>query len=153
MSQSSPPKGDPQVIFADYIAERGLKMTPQRRHILEVFMRQDGHVTSEELYAKVKDSCKTIGQATVYRTLKLLCGSGLAKEADFGDGLLRYERQQGRDHHDHLICEGCGRNVEILDPTIEKHQEAVARSHGFTLTHHKLYLYGLCPRCQAKPRP
>jgi len=133
--------------FAEYVATQRLKMTPQRRHILEVFLGQNGHVTSEELYELVKKSYKTIGQATVYRTLKLLSGSGLAKEVDFGDGVTRYELH-GQDHHDHLICERCGRNEEVLDETIEKLQEEVAKRHGFTLTRHKMYLYGLCPDCR-----
>ncbi len=133
--------------FADYVATQRLKMTPQRRHILEVFLGQSGHVTSEELYELVKKSYKTIGQATVYRTLKHLSGSGLAKEVDFGDGITRYELH-GQDHHDHLICERCGRNEEVLNETIEKLQVEVAKRHGFTLTRHKMYLYGLCPDCQ-----
>jgi Fur family transcriptional regulator, ferric uptake regulator len=143
---------DSHVVFCEYIATKRLKMTPQRRHILDVFLEQQGHVTSEELYAKVKKSYKTIGQATVYRTLKLLSGAGLAKEVDFGEGLTRYERQFGEDHHDHLICEQCGKNEEILDENIEKLQEQVASSHGFTLTRHKMYLYGLCPACKTKGR-
>ena len=139
---------DPHVQFNDYAAKQRLKMTPQRRHILDVFLELNGHVTSEELYELVKKTYKTIGQATVYRTLKLLCGSGVAKEVDFGDGVARYERQTGDDHHDHLICEGCGQNVEVLDETIEKLQEEVAARHGFVLTRHKMYLYGVCPACR-----
>lgn len=143
---------DPYVAFADYAAREQLKMTPQRRHILDVFLEQQGHVTSEELYEKVRATYKTIGQATVYRTLKLLSGSGIAKEVDFGDGVTRYERQHGDDHHDHLICERCGKNVEVLDETIEKLQEEVAARHGFTLTRHKMYLYGVCSDCRGKAR-
>lgn len=143
---------DPHVQFAEYAAKAHLKMTPQRRRILEVFLEQKGHVTSEELYERVKSTCKTIGQATVYRTLKLLSGSGVAKEVDFGDGLTRYERQMGDDHHDHLICEGCGQNVEILDETIEKLQVDLAKRHGYRLTHHKMYLYGICPACSRQQK-
>lgn len=143
---------DPYVQFADYAARQRLKMTPQRRHILDVFLKQSGHVTSEELYERVKQAYKTIGQATVYRTLKLLSGAGIAKEVDFGDGVTRYERQHGDDHHDHLICERCGKNVEVLDETIEKLQEEVAARHGFTLTRHKMYLYGVCSDCRGKAR-
>jgi Fur family ferric uptake transcriptional regulator len=143
---------DPVVLFCDYAAGQRLKMTPQRRHILDVFLGLTGHVTSEELYELVKRSYKSIGQATVYRTLKLLSESGVAKAVDFGDGLTRYERQHGDDHHDHLICERCGKNVEVLDETIEKLQEEVAARHGFTLTRHKMYLYGLCGGCRPAGR-
>lgn len=140
---------DAYATFSEYVACKQLKMTPQRRHILDVFLQQEGHVTSEELYAQVKKDYKTIGQATVYRTLKLLSEAGLAKEVDFGDGMTRYEQHQGKGHHDHLICEVCGLNEEIYDETIERLQEQVAEKHGFQLTSHKMYLYGVCPKCQA----
>ncbi|MEA4855938.1 Fur family transcriptional regulator [Solidesulfovibrio sp.] len=141
---------DPNAIFTDFVARKKLKMTPQRRRILEVFLAEQGHVTSEELYQKVKREYDTIGQATVYRTLKLLADSGLAKAVEFGDGAMRYEILYGQSHHDHLICEVCGVNVEVVDPSIERLQEDVARRHGFRLTAHKLYLYGICPDCQKK---
>ena len=141
---------DPNVIFAEFITRKKLKMTPQRLRILAVFLAGKGHVTSEELHQKVKSSSPNIGQATVYRTLRLLADAGLAKAVEFGDGAMRYEILYGQSHHDHLICEACGVNVEVVDPAIEQLQEEVARRHGFTLTAHKLYLYGLCPECRKK---
>jgi Fur family ferric uptake transcriptional regulator len=141
---------DPYTKFAEFIARKKLKMTPQRRRILEVFLSEEGHVTSEELYQKVRRNSDGIGQATVYRTLKLLADSGLAKAVEFGDGALRYEILYGQSHHDHLICESCGVNVEVVDPAIERLQVEVAKRHGFKLTGHKLYLYGICPDCQKK---
>ena len=141
---------DPYTKFAEFIARKKLKMTPQRRRILEVFLSEEGHVTSEELYQKVRRNYDGIGQATVYRTLKLLADSGLAKAVEFGDGALRYEILYGQSHHDHLICESCGVNVEVVDPAIERLQVEVAKRHGFKLTGHKLYLYGICPDCQKK---
>jgi len=138
---------DPIAVFSDYAEQKRLKMTPQRRLILDVFLRERGHVTSEELYNKVKLANQSVGQATVYRTLKLLSGSGLAKELDFGDGVTRYEQTYGHSHHDHLICERCGKNVEVVDQDIEVIQERVAREHGFSLTGHVMYLYGICADC------
>lgn len=141
---------DPHAIFAEFIARKKLKMTPQRGQILDVFLGEEGHATSEELYQKVKKAYPTIGQATVYRTLKLLADAGLAKAVEFGDGAVRYEILYGQSHHDHLICEQCGVNVEVVDPAIERLQEQVAARHGFALTGHKLYLYGICPECLKK---
>jgi Fur family ferric uptake transcriptional regulator len=141
---------EPQEVFADYLARQNLKMTPQRRLILDVFLREEGHLACEDLYGRVKKADKSIGQATVYRTLKLLSESGLAKEVNFGDGVTRYERKYGSDHHDHIICETCGRNVEVVDEDIERLQEALAERHGFLLTGHKMYLYGICADCRAR---
>lgn len=141
---------DPHAVFAEFVTRKKLKMTPQRRRILDVFLAEQGHATSEELYQKVKRDYPTIGQATVYRTLKLLADAGLAKAVEFGDGAVRYELLYGQSHHDHLICERCGVNVEVVDPAIERLQEQVAARHGFALTGHKLYLYGICPECLKK---
>lgn len=140
----------PQDVFANYLAEKNLKMTPQRRMILDTLLKQNDHLSSEDLYFYVRKRDKSIGQATVYRTLKLLTDSGLIESLDFADGVTRYEMTYGADHHDHLICEQCGKNIEILDPIIEDRQEALAKEHGFILLRHKMYLYGLCETCRNK---
>ena len=137
-----------QEVFASYLSDKNLKMTPQRRLILDTLLKQGEHLSSEELYAKVKKRDKSVGQATVYRTLKLLSESGLVEPLDFADGLTRYELSYGEEHHDHLICEKCGKNIEILDDTIEKRQVQIAKEEGFTLLRHKMYLYGICPDCR-----
>ncbi len=142
---------DFKAAFTKYLAAENLKMTNQRRLILETFLdKKAGHVSPEELYeaARAKDS--SLGQATVYRTLKLLVEAGLASALDFGDGVARYEPILGDEHHDHLICEACGKNLEILDPEIERLQEELAARHGYELSHHRMYLFGLCPACRKK---
>lgn len=138
----------PQEVFAAYLADKNLKMTPQRRLILDTMLKQTGHLSSEELYDKVKRRDSSVGQATVYRTLKLLNESGVIEPLDFADGVTRYEPSYGKEHHDHLICERCNKNIEILDETIERRQEQIAKEHGFKLSHHKMYLYGICSDCQ-----
>ncbi len=137
-------------IFSEFLAKKGLKMTSQRSMILDAFTKKEGHFTSEELYDIVKKKDGAIGQATVYRTLKLLSESGIASEVDFGDGVIRYEHKYGHEHHDHLICNLCGKNVEVLDLQIEELQEKMAKKHGFKLTGHKMYLYGICRDCRKK---
>ena len=143
---------EPQRVFSDYIADHGLKQTPQRRLIVQVFFAADTHLTTEELYAKVRAVDSGVGQATVYRTLKLLCEAGLAKEMHFGDGTARYEPALDESHHDHLICTQCGKNIEVLDETIETLQEILARNHDFILTSHRMYLYGICSGCRKNPK-
>ena len=140
----------PQDVFAEYLANENLKMTPQRRIILDTLLKRNDHLSSEELYALVKKRDASIGQATVYRTLKLLSDSGLIEPLDFADGVTRYEPSYGKDHHDHLICERCGKNIEIVDEIIEHRQEQLAEKHGFTLQRHKMYLYGVCSGCRKK---
>ena len=137
-------------LFTDYISLHGLKLTPQRRLIVDVFVKQKGHLSTEELYDLVRKADPSVGQATVYRTLKLFCDSGLAKEVHFGDGLTRYETTFGATHHDHLICVACGKTVEVVDEKIEQLQEELAERHGFLLTSHHMYLHGLCLACRKR---
>ncbi|MDD6088647.1 MAG: Fur family transcriptional regulator [Desulfovibrionaceae bacterium] len=137
--------------FQQFLQKRGLRQTTQRKHIAEIFFKESGHLSVEDLYIIVRESDPSVGQATVYRTIKLLCEAGLAWEVRFYDGIARYEHV-GNSHHDHLICEICGQNIEVVDPAIEVLQEALMARHGFTPTRHRLYLYGICPKCQAEKR-
>ncbi|MDA8157426.1 MAG: Fur family transcriptional regulator [Actinomycetota bacterium] len=143
------PAGD---IFHDFIAAKGFKMTSQRMHILDVFLKKEGHLSPEELYSIVKTKYPSIGRATVYRVLKLLKEAGLANQVDFGDGYSRYEHKYGHAHHDHLICVSCGKAIEVVDEEIEKLQEKLAARYGFALEGHKMDLFGLCPSCLKKKK-
>ena len=134
----------------DYMARHGLRSTEQRRIVTEMFFASDGHLSIEDLLDKVRVEEPRIGYATVYRTLKLLKECGLAFERHFGDGVSRYEVAWEDEHHDHLICTDCEKIIEFEDNAIEVLQHEVAARHGFTLSRHKLELYGLCPDCQAK---
>lgn len=131
-----------------YMAERGLKSTRQRSLIIDVFFSMHGHLSVEEVWARVRQDDPRVSVATVYRTMKLLSESGLAHARNFGDGQTRYEPAVGREHHDHLICTRCGTIIEFENDQIERMQDAVARRHGFKVSSHKMELYGLCKSCQ-----
>lgn len=137
-------------IFAKFLSKRNLRDTPQRGLILDMFLSREEHLTAEQLYDLVKNIDPSIGQATVYRLLKLLSEAGLAREVDFGDRMIRYEHAYNHPHHDHLICRVCGVTVEIVDSIIEELQKRVAEKLGFELTDHEMYLYGICKECQKK---
>ena len=126
--------------LATWIASRGLKATRQREVIVDAFFAQAGHLSVDELLHKAKERDPTIGAATVYRTMKILTDAGLASARHFEGGQTRYEAALDRHHHDHLICTSCGNIIE----------DRVAENHGFTVTHHKLELYGLCRNCKER---
>jgi len=133
--------------FKEHLRGQRLKSTAQRDTIAEVFLETQRHISVEELYQEVKRRNPRIGYATVYRTLKLLTECGVAAERHFRDGEARYESAEKR-HHDHLICEACGKIVEFEEPRIETLQEVVAKRLGFRSTGHKMELYGICRECQ-----
>jgi Fur family ferric uptake transcriptional regulator len=82
--------------------------------------------------------------------MKLLAESGIAAERHFGDRQTRYEANTGEDHHYHLICEQCGNIVEFEDLQIDWLLQKAASAHDYTLSHRRLEIYGLCPKCQNK---
>lgn len=148
MTVSGPQREELDRILDRYMAERGLKSTRQRSLIIDIFFAMHGHLSVEEVWARVRQDDPRVSVATVYRTMKLLAESGLAHARNFGDGQTRYEPAVGREHHDHLICTRCGTIIEFENDQIERMQDAVARRHGFKVTSHKMELYGLCKSCQ-----
>ena len=135
-------------IFHQHIQRAGLKRTAQRDLILEVFLRTEKHLSSEDLYQLAKERDPNVGHTTVYRTLKLLVEAGLAREVRFGDGRTRYEHNYKHPHHDHLICTDCGKTIEFYSEELEAIQESIASKHGFESTHHTLRMFGTCSDCR-----
>lgn len=127
-----------------YLARAGLRVTEQRRAIARVFFESEGHPNIDELYTIIRARNPSIGQATVYRTLKLLVESGLASPSRFGDGTTRYEASHDGEHHDHLVCTTCGAIIEFRDDEIERLQEQIAAQHHFRVTDHRMVIYGSC---------
>ena len=134
--------------FRNFLAEQGLKSTSQREIILDEFVTAGSHLSTEDLYLRLRKKHPQIGYATVHRTLKLFSACGIAAERHFGDGQTRYEITSDDEHHDHLICTKCNAIVEFENPQIEKLQEAVAGEHGFRIQRHRHEIFGLCSRCQ-----
>jgi Fur family ferric uptake transcriptional regulator len=133
--------------LARHLESHSLKHTVQRELILETFLDAKGHITAEEVHQTVRAKGASIGYTTVYRTLKLLVEAGLAQERHFADGVARYEVEH--EHHDPLVCLGCGKIVEFECDTIEARQEEIAKSYKFELIRHRHELYGRCESCQS----
>src|SRR5271156_6224635 len=137
-------------LFHVRLKDRGLKSTAQRDDIARCFFGFGRHISAEELYTQVKRINPHVGYATIYRTLRLLKECELVSERHFDEGQARYEAISDH-HHDHFICERCGKIIEFENEGIERLQQAVARQIGALLTRHKMELYGLCAECRAEP--
>jgi Fur family ferric uptake transcriptional regulator len=122
-------------------AEKGLRMTEQRRVIAKVLARSDDHPDAEELYRRASEIDSRISLATVYRTVRLFADSGIIEMHDFRDGRARYEAADA-EHHDHLIDVQTGDVIEFMDEEIEALQHRIAEKLGYELVDHRLELYG-----------
>ncbi|MDR3563953.1 MAG: Fur family transcriptional regulator [Negativicutes bacterium] len=134
----------------NYLKTEERKLTKQRRHILDVFANAKSHLSIEELYNKTIEQYPNIGIATVYRTMKLLCESGLASGARDNDGAYRYELEQ--EYHNHLICLKCGQLIEDADSGYEALHAKLARKNNFKIIHTRVELYGTCHECSIKEK-
>lgn len=136
--------------FERYLKKKRLNLTSQRKEVFEVFLSSGRHLTVEELYNLAREKNPGIGQATVFRTLKLLADADLAKKIVLGDNRTRFEVKYGVEHHDHLVCLECGKLIEAVDPDIEHLQKKLCRKFGFTPHKHNLEIFGYCRNCADK---
>lgn len=123
-------------------AEKGLRITEQRRVIARVISDADDHPDVEELYRRASAIDPKISIATVYRTVRLFEEAGVLDRHDFGDGRARYEAAP-ESHHDHLIDVETGRVIEFVDPELEALQKVIAERLGYRLVDHRMELYGV----------
>lgn len=132
-------------VFAQHLTKNGLRLTGQRRAILDFLLASDRHLSQEEVYSALRS--KGIGRATVFRTLKTLQDCGLAAPVVGRDGVPRFEINLERPHHDHLICVECGRIQEVTWPELEKIQDEACRKAGFSPRWHRHEVFGVCRAC------
>ncbi|MEO1310899.1 MAG: Fur family transcriptional regulator [Pseudomonadota bacterium] len=123
-------------------AEKGVRMTDQRRTIARVLSLAEDHPDVEEIHRRASELDSRISIATVYRTMRLFEDVGVVERHDFQDGRSRYEEATD-DHHDHLIDMRSGEVIEFVNEEIERLQEKIATEHGYKLVAHRLELYGV----------
>ena len=123
-------------------AEKGLRITEQRRVIARVLSEAEDHPDVEEVHVRSSAIDPGISIATVYRTVRLFEEAGILERHDFGDGRSRYEAA-AETHHDHLIDVETGRVIEFVDEEVETLQKRIAVKLGFRLVDHRMELYGV----------
>ncbi len=124
----------------------GLKATLPRIKILHILENAAEHLSAEKIYQILSGMGDDIALATVYRVLTQFEEAGLIIKHHFDADHSVFELNKG-EHHDHLVCLKCGRIDEFFDAEIETRQLAIAKEHGYQITHHTMYLYGLCQSC------
>ena len=116
--------------------------------MLEVFLRQEGHVSADDLFDLVRREAAGIGRATVYRTLQWLVGAGVARKVDFGEGRSRFEPSYRHPRHFHLICTSCHSSSEFLSSDVESLLEEIGAARRFTTRQATVQISGICEQCR-----
>jgi Fur family transcriptional regulator, ferric uptake regulator len=126
----------------------GGKRSTKRDRIVNTFLRQQGHLSADDLVAVLRRSDPGIGRATVYRTLQWMVGAGIARKVDFGEGRSRFEPSYGHPRHFHLICTTCHSSSEFLSSDVESLMEEIASARNFATEHSIVQIYGVCEECR-----
>ena len=135
--------------FKGLMKSLGLNNSVQREYVLKILFNSQTHLSADLLLNEVKKEYNiTMGIATVYRILNLLEELKIVKSISIDGNESKVYELNLVSHHDHMVCTDCKKIVEFFDDELEKLQEKVAKSNGFTLQSHNMMLYGICQDCQ-----
>src|SRR5215204_3076182 len=126
----------------------GGKRSSKRDRILNIFLRQKGHLSADELCDLVRREDAGIGRATVYRTLQWMVNAGIARKVDFGEGRSRFEPSYRHPRHFHLVCNECHRSSEFLSSDVEGLIEEIASARNFVPEQTIIQVFGTCQECR-----
>ncbi|MBC8313148.1 MAG: transcriptional repressor [Candidatus Cloacimonetes bacterium] len=136
--------------FQEFVRRNKLLWSNEREIIAEQVFENHFHFTADELFIQLDQKGKNISRATVYRTLDLLERGKLVGKIQLQSGKHIYEHIFGHQHHDHLICQECGKIIEFHNDKMEKIQKKISRKENFEMQGHCLKIYGICSKCQKK---
>jgi Fur family ferric uptake transcriptional regulator len=134
--------------FVERLRPAGGRRSGKRDFIVTVFLRQEGHISADELVDLIRHEDARISRATIYRTLEWMVEAGIARRVDFGEGRFRFEHSYRHPRHFHLICKSCNQALEFLSSDIEALIEEVALARHFEPSQSVLQIYGTCESCQ-----
>jgi Fur family transcriptional regulator, ferric uptake regulator len=126
----------------------GGKRSSKRDRILSIFVRQEGHLSADDLCDLVRKEDPGIGRATVYRTLQWMVSTGIARKVDFGEGRSRFEPAYRHPRHYHFVCSTCHRSSEFLSSDIESLVEEIASARSFAAQQTVVQILGVCEECR-----
>ena len=138
--------------FVERLRPLGGKRSSKRDLIVNVFLRQDGHLSADDLVELMRREDDKTSRATVYRTLQWMVDAGIARKVDFGDGRSRFEHSYRHPRHFHLICKTCNRSSEFLSSDVESLIEEIADARGFTIGQSVVQINGTCEECRTGRR-
>jgi Fur family ferric uptake transcriptional regulator len=134
--------------FSEYLDSKDLKLTKERKAVLQEIFLHRGHLEAEDLWQSLRKKKKRASRATIYRTLELLVDSGIVRKVDLGHGHSHYEHVLGHAHHEHMVCLKCGNVIEFSDKEIERSLRRMCEKSGFEPSSHCFQVFGCCGDCR-----
>ena len=130
------------------LREKGLKLTPQRRIILDIIHDSEEHLTAEEILDYVRTRLLGVNKSTVYRTLEILEELGCVFKSELGDRFIYHHAEDG--HHHHLVCKICGKNIDCDEDLFLPAEKVTNEKYGFWADFKHVLISGLCVDCRGK---
>jgi len=130
------------------LKEKGLKLTPQRRLIVNSIHDAEAHLTAEEIIAHVQTRMPGIHKSTIYRTLELLEETGCVFKSDYGGESIYHHAEEG--HHHHLVCSKCSKTIELDENVFAPVEMSLREKYGFRVDLKHVVMSGLCKDCRNK---
>jgi Fur family ferric uptake transcriptional regulator len=133
------------------LRDRGVRLTRQRRLLLDLIDRSGRHLDAESLYLMAREQDPKLNRVTVYRTLRMLKESGLVDELDLAhfEGEKHYYETRMKQEHAHIICLRCGRVEEFFGEPLQALRTQVQSQFGFEIAFARTEIGGYCSHCQA----
>ncbi|MGC8633825.1 MAG: Fur family transcriptional regulator [Candidatus Limnocylindrales bacterium] len=135
--------------FIRALEHAGYHITSPRRAVAELVAARDGRFSAHDLILDAQHSRRDVGRATVFRTLELLESLGLVESLHLPSGEHAYVACKPVHHH-HLVCERCGRTVEVGDLGFDPVARDLEARTGYLVDFHRIEIFGLCPACRAE---
>ena len=133
----------------DRVRQHGCRITRQRAAILQALCELDGHASAERIYERASLDQQKVDLSTVYRTLERLRDLHILSQTDLGRGSAEYEIVTGQPHH-HLICQGCGRVLDLEHRYLAPASQAIQKDLGFEAIFSHFAIFGLCQECSSQ---
>jgi Fur family ferric uptake transcriptional regulator len=130
------------------LKEKGLKLTPQRRLIVDIIHDAKGHLTAEEIIGYVRAKMPGVNKSTIYRTLELLKEAGCVYKSELRDESIYHHTEDG--HHHHLVCSQCGKTIDCDENLFASVEKSLAEKYGFRTNFKHVVMNGLCEECRSK---
>jgi Fur family peroxide stress response transcriptional regulator len=133
----------------EVLKNTGVRMTPQRHAILAYLLETMSHPTADEIYKALEGKFPNMSVATIYNNLRVFKEAGLVRELTYGDASSRFDANVSEEHY-HAICNECGSIFDFHYPYLSEVEAAAEKDAGFKVTGHRMEVYGVCEKCQAR---
>ncbi len=130
------------------LKDKGLRITPQRRLIVDIIHDSDGHLTAEDIISHVQNRMPGVNKSTIYRTLETLEEAGCVCKGQLGDHFIYHPAAEG--HHHHLECCQCGKTMDCKEDLFLPVEKSLVKEYGFRADFTHMVIKGLCNSCYKK---